>query len=112
METIIGINIETKTAREQELLVIERDYSSFWAYNGFLKSHCKKIISKYTDCNWYIGASVAFLKNEMVRNVIIFRIYNTKGFNKKALRQELNKYIQPKFKRLFKIKYQSSKQSH
>ena len=103
MQTIIGINIETATAREQELLVGQRESRAYYedAYNDSLNAHCKKIIEKYTDCNWEIGMGTDYLKEGRVRNSIIFRFYNTKGFDKKALRQELNKYIQAKFKRLF-----------
>jgi hypothetical protein len=111
METIIGINIETKTAREQELLAMERDAIDYYGccYVGSITSHCEKVIRKFTDCAWHISKDSTILKSGTVRNVIIFKIYNIKGFNKKALRQELDKYLQAKFKRLFKIKYQSNK---
>lgn len=103
MQTIIGINVETTTAKEQDLLVNQRESRAYYeeAYNGSLKKHCEKVILQFTDCNWEIGMDTCYLKNNKVRNSIIFRFYNTKGIDKKALRQELDKYIQAKFKRLF-----------
>jgi len=103
MKTIIGINVETKTAREQELLVSYRECRAYYedAYNGSLKEHAKKIIAKYVDCSWEIGMNTTFLKDGCVCNTIIFGFYNEKGFNKKELRVELDNYIQGKFKCLF-----------
>ena len=105
MKTKIGINIITKTAREQELLVRERESRAYYedAYNGSLNAHSKKIIEKYTDCNWEINCDTTFLKNNEVSNTIIFGFYNESGIDKKALRAELTKYIEGKFNRLFNV---------
>ena len=110
MRTKIGINIITKTAREQELLVRERESRAYYedAYNGSLNAHAKKIINKYTNCYWDINSDTVYLKNGEVSNTIIFVFYNEKGIEKKALRAELTKYIEGKFKRLFSLRAKSN----
>ena len=103
MQTKIGINILTKTAIEQDILVDQRESRAYYedAYNGSIRPHAKKIIDKYTDCNWDINSNTVYLKNGEVSNTIIFVFYNKKGIEKKVLREELTKYINNKFKRLF-----------
>lgn len=104
MNTRIGINILTKTAKEQELLVQERESRAYYedAYNGSIRPHAEKIISKLTEELFDIRAETTMLDNGNVLNVIIFEFYNLKPINKTALRQELKKYIEGRFKRLFK----------
>ena len=103
MITKIGINIITKTTKEQDQLVNLRESRAYYedAYNSSIRPHAKKIIDKYTDCNWDINSDTVYLKNGEVSNTIIFVFYNEKGIEKKALRDELTKYIDAKFKRLF-----------
>lgn len=102
METTIGINIDTTTAREQELIVAHRNNAAYYEepYTGSLKDSCQKIIEIYTDCYWELGSATGFLKDGKVRNSIIFRFYNLKGFDKKALRKDLNAHIKEKFEHI------------
>lgn len=104
MQTIIGININTKTAREQDLLINQRECRDYCGepYNLTVRPRVYKIIQKITDCNWEIDSNTVYLENGEVRNTIVFMFHNEKGIDKKALRAELTKYIDAKFKRLFK----------
>tara|TARA_R110000744_G_scaffold167089_1_gene284438 strand:- start:235 stop:549 length:315 start_codon:yes stop_codon:yes gene_type:complete len=103
MNTRIGINILTKTAREQELLTQKRESRAYYedAYNGSLRPYAEKIIVKLTDELFDIIAETTILENGNVMNVIIFEFYNLKPIKKDALRKELKKYIDGHFKRLF-----------
>ncbi len=64
METKIGINIITTTAKEQDQLVSLRESRAYYedVYNSSIRPYAKKIIDKYTECNWDINSDTVYLK--------------------------------------------------
>ncbi len=99
----IGIEVITTTAREQELLRGVRDSQAYYEdhYSGKIGKEANKIIEKYTDCNWEIDDETVLLKDGKVRNIIIFVFYNKKGYDKKALRAELEALVKEKTASIF-----------
>ncbi len=97
MKTTIGINVITKTAKEQDQLLWNHCKDN---YNSIIPD-AREIIAKYTDCVWDINSDTVYLKKGEVSNIILFVFWNRKWIEKRALRAELKKYIDAKFKHVF-----------
>ena len=104
MASKIGVNVLCKTAKEQDILVSERECRAYYedAYNGSIRKRIIEIIAEYIDnCNFEISSGTHYLKDGSVSNSILIKLYNEKGYNKKELREKIKKYIDAHFERKF-----------
>lgn len=103
MVSKIGVNILCRTAKEQDILVSERECRVYYedAYNRSIRKRIESIVSEFIDCRIEISSGTHHLKDGSVSNSILITLFNEKGFQKKELKAKIKKYINAHFKRRF-----------
>ena len=104
MQSKLGFNIETKSAKEQDLFISDKNAANYYEedFEHSLKKRIKEIIDEIIpDVDFDISSSCSYLKNGNCLNSIIITVHNQTGFDKKLLREKLQKYINNHFKYRF-----------
>lgn len=101
----IGINIETKSAREQDLFLKEKYATDYYSdyFEFSLRRKINEIISRFSDnFSFSIQTETCFLKNGNCLNSIVFEITSEKNFIKKNLKIEIQNFLTNYFENKFK----------
>jgi hypothetical protein len=104
MVTKIGFNIETKTAREHDLFLQDREARTYYtdAFEYSIRKKLAEIVSKFDDkFTFEIKSETTYLKSGNCLNSIVLLIRNDKGFDKKTMKDEISKYLSNHFKSRF-----------
>jgi len=99
----IGYNIETKTAKEQDLFC-RKKYNTEYYYDYFHYSfydEIEKLLKNYNINVFEIKTNTKYRKNGNCVNSIVVNIQTNNFFNKKEAKIIINNYFDNFFKKLF-----------
>jgi hypothetical protein len=94
---IIGINITTKTAKQQELLVRKREARAYWqgAYHSVLYDGVTQMVEDNAGSRFFdIKSEESFNKDGSVTNAIIFTFHGLVNVSKKELRTKIKEFVE------------------
>jgi hypothetical protein len=99
----IGYNIETKTAKEQDLFCREKNNTEYY-YDYFYYSfyeEIEKLLENYKISFFEIKTDTRYCKNGNCVNSIVIEIETNNFFDKKQAKKTINNYFDNFFNKLF-----------